>query len=540
MFEPHDFFWQTPAMYFRPALPALFAVFILVSGSGCQKSESPAAAAPPTVQSPDTIAWAHWVGKRRLDMEADSYYFSRVWSLPETARLQSQTFDRLAIGSWRLLLGEKAQIPGAVLRPLFDDLAQEECYFEIRAASNSPANFLLAVHVNAHRAGLWETNLAIAASLVTGQGPTPNPAIHGWTLQQTNAPTHIFLSRVGDWTLVAAGPGQNSLSDEIAARIRRDGVPFVSSGTNLWLETSLDLPRLAACFPALNSQLSTLNHLSFSLTGDGANVITRGQLAFSEPLPSPLAPWQMPLDLLHDPLTGFTAVRGLQPWLAAWQPWHDLQIGAPPDQLFLWSVAGSPYQAYLAAPLPDAEVSALTTWLLQKANPWLATNGYLTFARAADANGVTWGALPDIKPFIKSSGAGSNHWLFAGLLPDPRTAADPPPQGLIDDVLHRPDLVYYDWEVTGIRMEPDLVLGQTVRQVAHGTPMPMTSASLGWLAVLIPRLGTSATIATRTAPDQIDFYRRSTLGLTATELHLLADWLESPQFPRGLHSQSIP
>jgi len=248
----------------------------------------------------------------------------------------------------------------------------------------------------------------------------------------------------------------------------------------------------------------------------------------------------MPLDLLHDPLTGFTAVRGLQPWLSTWSPWHDLQIGAPPDQFFLWSVAGSPYQAYLAAPLPDNEVSALTTRLLQKANPWLATNGYLTFTRAADANGVTWGNLPDIKPFIKSAGTGSNSRLFAGLLPDSRTAADPPPQGLIDDVLHRPELMYYDWEVTGIRMEPDLVLGQTVRQVAHGTPMPMTSASLGWLAVLIPRLGTSATIATRAAPDQIDFYRRSTLGFTATELHLLADWLESPQFPRGLHSQSVP
>ena len=57
-------------------------------------------------------------------------------------------------------------------------------------------------------------------------------------------------------------------------RIRRDGVPFVSAGTNLWLEANLDLPRLTkifslsaggesrgevGIFPALNSQLSILN-----------------------------------------------------------------------------------------------------------------------------------------------------------------------------------------------------------------------------------------------------------------------------------------
>jgi hypothetical protein len=127
--------------------------------------------------------------------------------------------------------------------------------------------------------------------------------------------------------------------------------------------------------------------------------------------------------------------------------------------------------------------------------------------------------------------------LFAGLLPD--NGADtnlPPPAGMIQDVLRRANLVYYDWEVTGPRLEPWLHLGQFARQITRRAQMPVDSAGLRWVAVLVPRLGTSATVINFKAPDQLAFVRRSTLGFTAPELHLLVDWLESPEFPCGLHS----
>ena len=522
-------------MFIRPAIFALFAALVLLSGSGCQKPKSAALVVAPTVLSPDTIASVHWVGKRRLDLDADAYYLSRVWLLPETARLQSQTFDRLSTGLWRRLLGEQAsaQIPGVVLRPLFEELVLEESYLEIRAATSAPPSLVLAVHARTAYVGIWETNLAIAAELLAGSPAVANPATHGWTIQRTNAPNLITLTRVGGWTIFSVGPSQNSLSDDITGRIRRDGDPFASAGTNLWLEASLDLPRLAAAFPALNFQPSTFNHLNFAVSGDGGNVITRAKLTFSQPFSAPLEPWQLPLDLLHEPLTSFTAVRGLQPWLTEWPVWRDLQIGVPPDQFFFWSLADSPYQVYLAAPLPDArqQVSALTDRLLQNGNPWLAAHGYISFDRAPDSNGVIWGNLPDIKPFIKSAGAGTDGWFYAGLLPDTRADAGPPPAGMIQDLLRRTNLVYYDWEVTGPRLQPCFQLGQTVRLITRQPQLPPDSASVAWLNILMPRLGTSATIINRTGPAELSLYRRSTLGLTAAELQLLAGWLESPQFP---------
>lgn len=528
-------------MYFRPAMVALSIALILMSGAGCQKTETPAAA---TVLSPDTIASVHWLGKRRLGYEAAAFYFMRVWNLSQSARLEKQTIERLTTVPERFFpggsnLAANSDMAGAAMLPLTYDLEQEETYLEIRAATNLPPDMVLALRLTDNgQAGRWFTNLAAVLQPMTGARAVLDPVNQGWSLKTTNALNLIQLARVGDWTLVGLASDKNPLLAEIAARIRRDGVPFVSSGTNLWLEASLDLPRLAAAFPAFNFQLSTFNHFDLTVTGDGGNVITRGQLTFTQPLSAPLPPWQLPVNLMHEPLASFIAVRGLQSWLAGSQFWRDLQIAAPPGQLFFWSLTGSPYQTYFAAPLPDAsrQVAALADHLLQKGNPWLAANGYIGFDRAPDANGVIWGNLPEIKPFIKSAGTGADGWLYAGLFPDTNAAAAPPPAGLLQDILRRPNLVYYDWEVTGPRLQPDLQLAQTARQIARRPAMSLDSASLDWLAMLIPRLGTSATIISRPAPGQLTFVRRSTLGLTAPELHLLADWLESPQFPRGLHS----
>jgi hypothetical protein len=537
-------------MCFRPAILVLSAALLLTSGAGCQRSGS-RAAAPPTVLPPATIASVHWLGQRRLGYEATAFFFMRVWNRPETARLEKQTLTKLAADPGEWLPGGAGLTADARSRLswLLNDLVQEESYLEIRAATNSPSGTVFAIRLNAAQAGQWQTNLPVLLEPLTGGRTVFHPITQGWSLKTTSVLDLIQLSRIGDWTIVSAGPDNNPLADEITARIRRDGVPFVSAGTNLWLEAGLELPRLARIFPRsagggvgnpsiFSFQLSTLNHLDLAVSGDGGNVITRGQLTFLQPLPASLEPWRLPVALMHEPLTSFTAVRGLRSWLAGSQWWRDLQIGAAPDQLFFWSLAGSPYQAYLAAPLPDAthQVAALTEHLMQKGNPWLATNGYISFDRAADGDGVTWGDLPDIRPFLKAAGTGADGWLFAGLLPDTNNAAAPPPAGMLQDVLRRPNLVYYDWQTTGLRLQPDLQLGQTARQLARRAPMTPDSASLGWLGLLMPRLGTSATIINRPAPDRLTFVRRATLGMTAPELHLLADWLESPRFPRGLHS----
>ena len=59
------------------------------------------------------------------------------------------------------------------------------------------------------------------------------------------------------------------------------------------------------------------------------------------------------------------------------------------------------------------------------------------------------------------------------------------------------------------------------------------------LRALTPRLGNTVTTVTRRGDGQLAFSRKSTGGFTALELHLLADWAESPAFPQGLHTTRV-
>jgi hypothetical protein len=98
--------------------------------------------------------------------------------------------------------------------------------------------------------------------------------------------------------------------------------------------------------------------------------------------------------------------------------------------------------------------------------------------------------------------------------------------------------MYFDWEATGQRIEPWLDIGQVARSILRHPQMPIDSAAISWLGAVKPRLGESTTEILQVGTNRLSFNRSSTVGFTAIELHVLADWLESPEFPRGTHTLS--
>src|SRR5580765_3242732 len=141
----------------------LVAMFLLLSGQGCKKTEqSSASQTVPPIPQGDVIARVHWLGKKRLATETNAAYVMGIWNLPESARLEAQTLDKLSKAPWRSLLNQSgASVPGPFLRPLLDDLVQQECYLEIRQATNDPPQLVFAVKAGKGRATLWAKNLAV-------------------------------------------------------------------------------------------------------------------------------------------------------------------------------------------------------------------------------------------------------------------------------------------------------------------------------------------------------------------------------------------
>lgn len=517
----------------------LGATLLLGLGAGCKKAAKPAGSGRP---SATTIARIHWLGKNLLASETNAAGLMKIWGLPETAKLEAQTLDKLATAPWRRpgstnLISTNAA--SAMLRPLLDDLISEESFLEVRVLTNHPAEAVLAIRLDKDHAGLWQTNLAAVLASVTGTAPSPFPTGQGWSVKRPHAPNLLELTRAGDWTLIGLAQNQNDLLREMVSRIqtRPGAVPFSAPATNYWLEAEFDLGRLAQGLQATTNPPAAYPRLSLKVIGDGENTRTLAQLTFPKSLPLMLEPWNFPTNLVSDPLVSFTAVRGIQPWLASLKLWQDLGVGAPPNQYYFWAKEGIPWQTYCAAPVPNASnvMYQLSERVFTNANTWIASNSVGRIERPAQGNGLAWVGVPFMGPFISSVNVPEGQFILAGLLPRSVTN-NPPPTALMTEVTSRTNLLYYDWELTGPRIDTWARVGQLFRVLLKKAQMDPASASMAWVMGLEKKLGNSATLVTLSAPETITLSRKSAIGLTAAELHLFADWLESPEFPWGLHT----
>jgi hypothetical protein len=537
-------------MNFRIVLRSLLLALACASMTGCGKSESslPPAPADSSTLSPDATVHVHWLGKRRMELRLGPYYLVRIWQLPASDSFQARTLSRLAAAParWLATPPDRAQLANELLEHSLKDVLLEECYLEIRQPTNQAAELTFAIHLDTERVGTWETNSANIIGLLTGAWPAPlTNGIHGWSLQRTSPPDRLQFLRINNWAVFGAGSASNILFTGICDRIRHYDDPFGARTATNWLEADMKLSRLPAPLARAWHLSGNLPDISLAVAGDGADVLTHGQLTFPEPLHLELAPWTVPADLIPEPLDSFTAVRGLQPWLSSLKILHDLPLAAPPDQLYFWALPGKASQAFFAAPLPDASnvVTRLTEFLMTNRNPWLAAHGYVQFERLPDANGVSWGNMPSIRPFFKFADTDGGV-VFGGLLPDTTPGTNtqaniyqrPARSRLFDQLSAQTNLVYFDWELTGPRLQPCFYIDQVARVVSRHSQLPTDSTSLQWLQAIQPRLGACTTTITRTGANQLSFFRKSTLGFTGAEWQLLADWLESPQFPLGLYS----
>jgi hypothetical protein len=580
---------------------SFYLLITAVALFGCQKSKS-TTPSPPAPLSKDTIARVHWIGKSRLAIDAGSYFLMRLWELPSGENLEKQALDKLAFApvlSHPPSATFDPRVSASLLRPVLEAALQKECYFEIRQFStNQYPETIFAIRLNDMQDGYFETNLAVAVQSITSFPAVSAPnGRRGWVVRKNDAPNLIEVRRVGEWTFVGLSQGGNSLLEQTAPGASQIQDPFIfHPETNYWLEVDFDPARLSHLLTLSWPSSTNSPLISMTVTGDGGNVLTHADLIFPTPInqsgipPSPprsggegrgevvhreqgttstdngqltsdtnsplvtrrspliTSSWLIPANLIREPVTSFTAIRSLATPLSTSKLWADISAflensNPPPNQLYFWSESGSPFQTYFAAPLPDGSnrVQQISDRLMTKGNSWLGAHNYVGFERLPDSNGLTWGTAPYSKPFITSRGSSDGGFVFGGLLPNPNSVTNPPVRNsLLENLAGKTNLVYFDWEATSSRVESWLYISQMARTILGHAELPQDSAGLTWLGTIRSRLAESTTTITQTAPNRLTFDRKSTLGLTAPELHLLIDWLESPRFPFGLYTLSPP
>ena len=567
------------------------AALVLALAGGCKKSSSDNEAAnrDPQPQAPKTepfesVATVHWVGTEKLAQDTNASHFLELWNLPEGIRLENQTLDKLAEAIVASLSATNTQAAAAgprpplafpaptnpappttqspsvrLLRPLLADLVKKECYFEIGAATNEPGEVIFAAHLKSEAARLWETNLTAALDLIVGSHSDTTNSGRVWTLAMTNSAgvtsrqpagqksgpgpgfRSIQLDRAGEWTVVGLTSGPHTVMDLLLTRIRNEGTRFGSSLTNYWVETSFDLAGIGRLLSLAWELPGNFPKVKATIAGESENVRSRGELEFPKGLPTQLPAWIIPTNLVHDPVIGFSAIRGVSSLLKSLPVWNKLKLSTAPDQVFTWSQVGMPTLEYVAAPWAGASnvVRQASEPILSIANPWLATKSMGHLTASAGSSTIIWESAPFVTPRLTSVSDEQGEFVFAGLVPILRTNSPLPPE-LLKEFTSDTNRVYYSWEITAPKLEQLQYVGQLFRLICRLPQLPPESAGVQWLNVAGPRMGNCVTVASLSGPNRVSFTRKSTLGMDSLELHLLADWLESPSFPRGLHTTLTP
>jgi hypothetical protein len=506
-----------------PTVASLMAAVALIFGS---ISCTPKAAASTSV---DPIVQIHFIGGDNIpDDNTNFAAFRDEFCSPQAHALQSQTLDKLsrAPGVWfKGKLPTGAGDGSAQLRPLLDDFLKSEWVFEMRDAPGSP-EYALAIRPGANRAQIWQTHLRSLLESWTKISAQNIPG--GWELKKDLAPNLFRVVHVGNWVVIGCGQNELPLSEGWA----RNGTIPKNDGN--WLSANVDWPRLAQYFPAFAR--FDFPAIKMQVTGKDGNMQLNGTFSLWQPLPA-LEKWQMPVKLIHHPLTSFTAARGFGPWLRS-QSWaRILDLSPEPNQLFIWSLGLAPLQTFVAVPVPNSTNALAQLGKNLNADPrWQSHLLSSSFQLDNTAYRLALQGTPFAAPEVYALREPEGDFLFADVFPNLPRGKEPHPE--LAQTLNQSGLVYYHWEVTPDRLKALPQITQLGLMLTKHRQLADFSAAGQWLDLIGPMLGSSVTQVTETGPQQLSFTRSAPAGLTAFELITLANWLEAPNFPGCDLSQS--
>jgi hypothetical protein len=310
----------------------------------------------------------------------------------------------------------------------------------------------------------------------------------------------------------------------------------------------VDWPLLSTWTPLSRCPLK-LGRTIVDVTASGGRMRATAYVSYPEAVPWQSEPWRIPKELVSSPLSSFAASRDLAAYLSPNEALARLSNHPLTNQLFCWALREMALESYAAWPVTDATniMRKLGAEAPAVLNPLLTARDHTQLGWMPKDNRLSWVKLPLTGPTLEPAHDKSGEFLLARLFPvEPKHA--PASDQLWSQFEQRDDVVYYDWELTGLRLMQWRLLTEFLPVVPLPTPEdaarrqkaapsakpsapanpPQTPLALteAWLAVLgTPVLGNTVTEVTRTSPTELTVERNSQFLFTGLELVLLSHWL---------------
>jgi hypothetical protein len=510
-------------------------VAALVAGRQVWQPTAVAAPAPAPVP---LLSW-HFAGTQALQGNTNGLALREILAQASTRQVVEASMEHLARAPERLFATELRTgqpVPATLIRPLLDDALRHESWGALQSVADQVTELTLAARLDETASARWEKNWQAVVAALGAPKPVAlrgKPGA-GWEAHWSGGSTVSRFFRDGNVSFISLGRTPLHTDAAVASRVRSG-----SRGGNDWLTVEADPAGLAHLLhvPATPDW----PQVRLSVAGQGQYLRSQARLEFAAPLHLKLDPWRVPTNTISDPIISFTAVRGLQDWLAARGEIRRLGVPAP-NQAFGWARAQIPFATFFAWPWPGAsnQLPTLATHLPAVATNWFPHINVGQITYETNFHRAAWVRLPILVPFIVPAGPPEEDFVLAGLFPI--TAPHRPvPAELIDQLGASPNLVYYDWEITEGRVEGWRNLAAIHGMLSGYEPPPTNSLALLWLAdTNVTRfLGNSVTTVSVVSPKELLATRTSSAGLTGFELTLLRRWLDDPEFPKLSEPPSV-
>jgi hypothetical protein len=405
-------------------------------------------------------------------------------------------------------------------------------------------DFVLAARLDAKSAEAWQKRLETA---LHGQGePLTAGGFSGrrWNRPGNNA---LWMLRARDWIVAGRGEDLLPVRTEYLQNIKQDDRPGPVVKDS-WLSAEVDWPLLATWAPLSNCPLQ-LARTIVDVTASGGRLRATAYVSYRQAVPWQSQPWRIPKGLVSSPLSSFTASRDLAAFLSPNETLSRLSSHPLTNQLFCWALREMALQSYAAWPVTDATntIRRLGAAAPAVLNPMLAARDHTQLTWMPKDNRLSWLHMALTVPTLEPADDKSGDFLLAKLFALESNYV-PVSDQLWSQFEQRDDVVYYDWELTSLRLGQWRLLAEllpvfpppTPQDVARRqkaarnakpsavgnqlqTPLAVTEA---WLAELSsPVLDNTVTEVTRTSPTELTVVRNSQFLFTGLELVLLSHWL---------------
>jgi len=463
----------------------------------------------------------HCAGSAQLLGDSHLVTLQKVLALPATTNLETLAEERFSDWLTNFLGHENSNPTASLIEPLLKDIVENESLGQFGSASVNEPGFILAVHLSGQRRQLWQDN---AGKILGGNSQKFSvQQFDGlrWTLHDSHSNSFWIVS-AQDWLLAGCGDNFSSAQLQYLSQIKSQGRPAPALEGD-WLQADISSVQIGGWFRYLKPAT-----IRITVRPKEDNLQVEARISEENAVAWTSNPWQIPKDLMRGQVISFTAGQDVAAFLKLNSGLSSLDANPLTNQFFFWALDQMPMLNYMAWPESNASnaLEKLSTELPAMLNPDLKRFNGTELIWHPEAGKLVWHHMGLFVPGLQAEQKTNGQFLFFSSFP--RSKGKPMPDALLAQIGGRTNLVYYNWELTGKRLQEWEILSRMIsnRSLGKGKDVIYKSGiETEWFGSLARLVGNTVTEITRSAPNELSVTRKAPVGLSALELVSLADWL---------------